>query len=132
MKRILATILLALTFTVMFTSTSFAGWTKVTENVDGNTFYVDFERIRKHDGYADYWELEDFLKPNLFRFLSGKTYNQGDCKLFRYKTLSHVFHQQPLGQDTGSSYSPKNPQWRYPYPGSVRETLLKTVCDYAK
>jgi hypothetical protein len=52
MKRILAPILIALTFTVMFSSTSFSGWTKVTESVDGNTFYVDFERIRKHGGYV--------------------------------------------------------------------------------
>jgi len=29
----------------------FADWTKVSENVDGDTFYVDFERIRKHGGY---------------------------------------------------------------------------------
>ena len=56
--------ILALTFSVMFSSTSFAGWTKVAENVSGDTFYVDFERIRKHGGYVYYWRLSDLLKPN--------------------------------------------------------------------
>ena len=41
-----------LTFTVMFPSPSFAEWKKVEENMGGDTFYVDFDRIRKHDGYV--------------------------------------------------------------------------------
>ena len=40
--------------TVGFSSPSFAEWTKIGENVYGTTFYVDFTRIRKHDGYV-YW-----------------------------------------------------------------------------
>ena len=52
-----------LVFTVMFASTSFGGWTKMVKNVDGETFYVDFERIRKHGGYVYYWYLSDNLKP---------------------------------------------------------------------
>ena len=43
MKRMILT---ALVGVVMFSSTSFAEWTKVGENVDGNTRYVDFERIK--------------------------------------------------------------------------------------
>jgi len=57
------TILLALVFSVMFSSTSFAEWKKVGENVDGDTFYVDFDRIRKHGGYVYFWSLGDLLKP---------------------------------------------------------------------
>ena len=34
-----------LVFTVMFSSTSFAQWTKVGNNSRGDTFYIDFERI---------------------------------------------------------------------------------------
>jgi len=40
------TILIAFTFTVMTSSTSFAEWKKTSEGVDGTVFYVDFERIR--------------------------------------------------------------------------------------
>jgi hypothetical protein len=115
--------------TVMFSSTSFAGWTKVSENVDGTTFYVDFGRIRKHDGFVYYWTLLDYLKPNKYGTLSSKIYKQGDCKLFRFKSLSFVHHKQPMGGGTGDGNSPKNPEWRYPSPNSVNEILLKSVCS---
>jgi len=47
----------------VFSSTSFAEWTKVSENVS-TTFYVDFERIRKHGGYVYFLWLSDYLKPD--------------------------------------------------------------------
>jgi len=81
-------ILILLFSTVMFSSSSYAEWTKVNESVDGDTSYVDFERMRKHDGYVYWWELADYLKPTSTGTLSVKVYNQGDCKLFRYKILS--------------------------------------------
>jgi len=58
-------ILILLFSTVMFSSPSYAEWTKVNKDADGNTNYVDFERIRKHVGYVYYWELSDYLKPTL-------------------------------------------------------------------
>ncbi len=95
----------------------------------GNTFYVDFERIRKHDGFVYWWELGDYLKPSPNGYLSGKVYKQGDCKLFRLKTLSGSFHKEPMGGGTGDSHSPKNPEWKYPPPNSSMETILKSVCS---
>ena len=84
------TLLTALVFslTMMFASPSYAEWTEVGPSVEGDTFYVDYERIRKHDGYVYYWELVDYLKPNKYGTWSAKVYNQGDCKLFRFKSLS--------------------------------------------
>ena len=99
------------------------------ENVNGTAIYVDFERIRKHGGYVYYWDLTNYLKPTKTGRLSAKAYNQGDCKLFRFKVLSYVFHNQPLGRDIGYSHSPKNPEWEYPSPDSAGETILKSVCS---
>ena len=48
------------------------------------------------------------------------------------KKLSYVFHNQPMGRDTGESLSPKNPEWIYPSPNSVNEIIIKAVCDYVK
>ncbi|MBI37020.1 MAG: hypothetical protein CL568_05495 [Alphaproteobacteria bacterium] len=128
MKKL--TLIFTLIFsTVMFSSTSFAGWTKVSKNVSGDTFYVDFERIRKHGGYVYFWGLSDYLKPTETGLLSGKRYHQGDCKLFRFKKLSYSFHNEPMGRDTGDSFSPKNPEWKYPPPNSSMEEILKTVCN---
>jgi hypothetical protein len=121
-------LILALTFTVMFSSTSFADWTKVSENVNGNTFYVDFERIRKHGGFVYYWWLVDLIKP-IQGNLSAKQYSQGDCKLFRFKRLSESGHKEPMGRGTVESYSPKNPEWTYPSPNSSAEAILKSVCS---
>ena len=118
-----------LVFSVMFSSTSFAEWTKVATGVDGRTYYVDFERIRKHDGYVYWWGLTDYLKA-VDGDLSYKQYNQGDCKLFRFKYLSDSYHKQPMGKGdkTGGSNKPDK-DWSYPSPNSVVETILKSVCS---
>ena len=114
----------------MFSSTSFAEWKKVVESVNGDTFYVDFERIRKHGGYVYFWDLMDLLKPmHESGMLSLKNYHQGDCKLFRYKLLSSIQYRQPMGGGTGHSISFKNPEWKYPHPNSVDEHVLKKVCS---
>ena len=42
----------------------FGEWTGVTEGEDGNTYYVDFERIKERRGYIYYWYLTDYPKPN--------------------------------------------------------------------
>ena len=83
------TILLTLTFTVMFSSPSFADWKKVSESVDGDTFYVDFERIRKHGGYVYWWYLTDYMKPTQPEHLYSKVYDQGHYKSFRRNGLSY-------------------------------------------
>ena len=126
------TLILALTLSVMFSSTSSAGWTKVVEGVRGNTYYVDFERIRKHDGYVYWWDLGDYLKPNKYGNLSDKSYSQGDCKLFRYKILSTSFHTEPMGKGTPSSSNKPKKEWSYPPPNGVAERILKSVCASAK
>ena len=117
-------------------STSFAEWKKVSKNVDGTTFYVDFESIKKHDGYVYYWYLSDYLKPNEHGTLSGKSYIQVDCKKFRLKYLSGSFHKEPMGEGVSAYGSGEPPErhkgWKYPPPDSVAETILKSVCQYAR
>jgi len=58
------TLILTFLFSLMFSSPSYSYWTKIGENVSGNTFYVDFERIRKHGGHVYWWTLLDYLKPD--------------------------------------------------------------------
>jgi hypothetical protein len=117
-----------LLFTLMFSSTSFAGWTKVNENMRGDTYYVDNERIRKHDGFVYFWTLLDLLKPDPYGDMSYKMYHQGDCKLFRYKILSGSFHKEPMGGGTGEPYTPPD-KWVYPPPNTPMEPILKSVCS---
>ena len=104
MKSLLT--ILTLVFTMVFSSTSYAEWTKSVESKQGNTFYVDFERIRKHDGFVYWWELGDYLKPQM-GYLSAKSYNQGDCKLFRLKVLSYSWHKEPWKTLSGNNLRKK-------------------------
>ena len=101
----------------------------MSDSVIGNTFYVDFERIRKHGGYVYFWRLSDYLKPTKYRDLSSKVYHQGDCKLFRHKTLSYSFHKEPMGGGTGDVEEPHKKGWKYPPPNSSGESVLKQVCS---
>ena len=116
----------------MFSSASFAEWKKVHEHSNGDDLYVEFENIRKHGEYVYFWFLIDYLKPTPFGKLSIKMYRQSDCKLFRFRTLSRVFHNQPMGRGAGDSQNPEEPEWLYPPPHSESRFILETVCDHVK
>ena len=129
MKKLL--LIFTLLFSIlMFSTPSYAEWTKVSKNVDGDTYYVDLERIRKHGGYVYWWELLDYLKPTKHGDLSDIIYKQGDCKLFRFKYLSDTYYNGPMGggePDSSSNVPDKN--WRYPTPHSAHEATLQRVCS---
>ena len=122
---------LTLVFTLMFSSTSFAEWTKIVGHPSGHTLYVDFERIRKHDGYVYSWYLNDRSTPSASGGLSSKYYIQVDCDLFRFKVLSSLFHEEPMGQGSSEEFNPTNPDWDYAPPTSAYEVILQEVCEYA-
>ena len=130
MKK-LTLIFTLLVSTLMFSSASYAEWRGGAAGPNGHKFYVDFERIRKHDGYVYYWHLIDFLKPQN-GFLSIKVYSQGDCKLFRLKILSVSLHKEPMGGGTSEVENKPVKEWRYPSPDTPNEVMLKAVCDHVK
>ena len=47
--------------TLMFSAGSWAEWTEVSESVDGDKLYVDFDRIKKVNGLVYFWDLDDLL-----------------------------------------------------------------------
>ena len=127
MKK-LTLIFILLVSKVMFSSPSYSEWTKLGKNENGTTVYVDYERIRKHDGYVYFWVLEDLLKPDQDGDLSYINYFQGDCNLFRYKHLSASYYKQAMGQGTVKNLSAENPKWKNTISGSVMEDNFKFVC----
>jgi hypothetical protein len=110
-----------------FPSTSFAEWTKVGEDARGDSFYVDFNAIRKHGGHVYFWYLQDWLEPTAGHF-SGKYYVKGDCNLFRRKMLDINYYKQSMGRGTGLAVSSSNKTWEYPQPNSMGLSVLKSVC----
>ena len=114
---------------MVFATPSYAQWTKVAEATTGDIFYLDFGRIREHQGYVYYWTLQDNLKPDRQGNISYILYEQGDCQLFRTKPLSFVFYTGPMGSGSRDSQTSLIDDWQYPTPNSLVEDLLKTVCD---
>ena len=115
----------------VFSSANSAEWTKVSEDVNGNTFYVDLMRIRNFYGYVYYWMLTDYKVPTEAGHSSTEIYYKGDCELFRVKPSIFVNHIQPMARDIGENSPPTLLAWMYAYPKSPLESALKFICKYA-
>ena len=91
---------------------------------------MDFERIKKVDGFIYWWDLTNYLKPTLYGHLSTKLYRQGDCKAFRYKFLRFYFYEKQMENGVGQVEDPQEKEWQYPHPNSAQSVILKSVCEY--
>jgi len=130
MKKL--TLIFTLLFsTVMFSSPSYAEWKNVGKNDVGDTYYVDFDRIGKHDGYVYFWQLDDYLEPLQVAgktFFSGRIFYKGECELLKYKRLSLTFYKGQMG--TGAGWEVEgDKEWQYYPPNSLGKTKLKMVCS---
>lgn len=118
-------------FSVLSFSDLYAEWSFVVDTSRGDTFYADFDRLRKSNGFVYFWSLADFKSgKQKDGFLSAKSYFQGDCKAFRMKQLSSTNHRLPMGKDLGNTFTFEKPEWIYPNPSSVLEAVLEKVCNY--
>ena len=126
------TLLISLAISVVLSTSSDADWTKVTQALNGDDHYVDFERIRKHSGQVYYWVMRDYLKPDEFGYLSDKYYYQGDCKQNRYNGLNAILYKEPMIEGDGESTRLKSKKWVYSNSKTLSATILKAVCKYMK
>lgn len=116
--------------TMMFSSPSYAGWTAVSVSVDGDTIYLDFDRIKKNGGYVYSWRLTNYLEPDEWGDFSSLVYEKIDCKLSRVIRLSKNYYTQPDAKGKPSTIDNKpDKDWAYAAPRSVRETILKNACS---
>ena len=126
MKNIIKLIILF--FTLIFNSTSYAEWTQVGGNINGDNIYVDFDNLKKFDGYIYWWEMQDLLKPDKDGDISYKHYRQGDCKQSRIKILRVFYYTEPMGKGTVTTLNISK-KWFYPRPNSTNANTLKLVCS---
>ena len=125
MKKI--TLLLVIIFTFLFSTTSWGEWSYVAENIGGDKYYYDKDRVRKSGKYLYFWVLTDFLKPIQIYF-SRTVYRELDCSIFRYKDLYETFYKKSMGE--GESITLKTTDtWNYPPPESVTEAVYNKVCE---
>ena len=115
---------------VIFSSTSYAEWTKLTTSTDGYVFYIDYESIRKKDGFSYYWSLVNFPTSNEDKELSAITLRQGDCGLFRYKLLTQSHYKKYMGNGNPSkSENYDNAKWKFAQPNSINYDALRLICN---
>jgi hypothetical protein len=136
------TFIINLAISLIFSSTSYAEWRKVASNVKGDSYYVDFKKIKKQDGYVFFWNLSDYLKlescfesdlgqDKADKILSTKAHYKGDCRMFRYKILNYSWHKESMGKGIGFSDNIPDKNWSYPTKNSSAKNILKSVCKYA-
>jgi len=127
MKKI--TILLVITFTFLFSNTSWGEWNYVTKNVNGDKFYYDKDRIRKSGKFIYFWELVDLIKPYKGRDLSVTRYTELDCSIFRFKVLKIQSYKNSMGEgETTRDFTPTD-EWEYPQPNSLSEVMYNEICE---
>ena len=112
---------------LIMSSVAHAKWTWVIRNVNGTTFYVDFQKIRKHDGKVYYWRLTDYLKPEN-GIWSGEAYIEAECGPFRQRFLAVSLYSGSMatGTEKKANESQLSKDWEY----RKEDAVLEAVCNY--
>ena len=122
----------------MFSFNSYGEWTKTSEDTDGDSFYIDFQTIKKlDDGNVIFWALVDNIE-SVDGYMSSKMYWQGDCFLSRMKVLSMIQYEEPMGGGESLSLGggiiglEDIMDWQYLPPDSIGYANLEEVCSLAE
>ncbi len=122
----------------MLSFNSFGEWTKTSEDTDGDSFYIDFQTIKKLDnGNVIFWGMVDNLEGN-DGFMSSKMFWEGDCNLSRMKVLSLIQYEEPMGVGESESLGGGIVElddimsWQYLPPDSIGYMNLEEVCSLTK
>ena len=97
----------------------------------GNSYYVDIDNIKKHNGLVYYWTLVDLLEPNKQGAYSFIAKHKVNCVEEKQTWLSITFYSQSMGKGTILNESNLN-EIQYPKPNTIGYDVLKFACDYAK
>ena len=118
-----------LLFSILISFNSYGNWTKL-DNLSsvGFTIYIDNLTIKKHDGYVYFWEMTNFIDPKSGDEISSKGYIQVDCGVVRFKILSQIDYDEPMGRGSADAYNPSNRKWVYP--PENEQKWWQVLCDY--
>lgn len=118
-----------LALVILIATPSWAGWTFVTQDVEENSFSIDFETLRKDGSLRKVWQKVELTKPNKFGHFSIRQRNEYDCKN-ETKSISSVaaFSKGNLEGEKlfeGNKITDKEDV----APSSVDWRILKLVCS---
>ena len=130
MKQLL--ILTTLIFPFIISSVAHAEWTQVLKNKKHATTYVDFDRIRRHDGKTYYWVLENPWEfAWKYKPYSQTYYFEAECGPFRERILTISRYKSFMAKGIAElEQTEPDTEWYYPLPNSTEETILKAVCTH--
>ncbi len=121
----------------MLSFSSYGEWTKVTEDTDDDSYYIDFQTVnKKSDGHVVWWEMRSSAK-GWDGAMSSKSYNKGDCEELKTTFLSIISYTKPMGGGESEQFGGGVIEletilgWNYPPPDSVAIYMLEIVCSLA-
>ena len=127
MKRVLLVLILLSLSSNVFAEEE---WEYLTKGRSGEaSIYINNESIIKKDEYAYVWTLIDYIKPNKWGSLSSKTYMQFNCKWYRYKSLYHSYHKEPMAKDHVMISSRRGAEWKSLFTQDKRAIIFDRVCS---
>ncbi len=103
-------------------------WTYENQGMNGDKYYVDYDRIHRKDNYVFFWRLRNYSKPTALNDTSLKTYIVGDCKEYRYVLMELFYYQKINGKNTISNMTlnPIKKEWQYS--DRIMKTILEKIC----
>ena len=80
---------------IVVSSSAMAEWDKVATDVNGDTYYADFDTIRKSGNMVKMWVMEDLRFAEELDVLSARHKEEFDCNKKQYRRL---FTSLPQGR----------------------------------
>jgi hypothetical protein len=128
LRPTLLPIFVALVFSMVFSSNGSAEWKKIAEGRRGDSFYLDFNTIKKHGRHIYFWFLQNESKPDRFGHLSNKHYFKVNCGSMGAVMLTGYYYSKNMGRGDHKSKSYPDNDWRYPPPSTPIHTMMKLAC----
>ena len=110
-------------------STSSGEWTKFGVRSNGDTLYVNFNTIKKEDGFVIFTALQDNLRRQKSGAMSGIVLAKGDCDKLRWKVLRMTSYKKPMGEDVKEVIEEESP-WFDLTPNSYQGKMVQKVCNH--
>ncbi len=111
---------------------SWADWTKVGTDSEGQTQYVNLDVFESNEKYIYYWVMTNYPKIDEYGDLSGTMFLQGDCTTFEVRALSYGFYKGSKATGEVSKQDSINKEWDSFPEESLGMIGLKKICEAAK
>ena len=122
---------LLILFISLSLNTVHAEWKKIGQNVNGDTYYLDFTRVEesKMFDYIIYYVLADYKNPLMGDFLSLESTIAVDCAIGKQLDIGSIYYAESMGRGYGIEAPPTlETEWISPPPNSVMDVLMKKIC----